>query len=83
MSQYPKIINETAPMPYVDLPPDHKRTALQWAVDAWNEIYREQGITEIDETAPEVQEYVEDQQYVIQTIQYTRKVAKEELKYGE
>jgi hypothetical protein len=83
MSQYPKIINETAPMPYESLPPKHKQTALQWAVDAWNEIYREQGIAEIDETAPEVQQYVKDQQYVIQTIQFTRRVAGEELQYGE
>ena len=42
-------------MKFAELPKKYQMQATQWAVDAWNEIYREQGIPEIDETAPEVQ----------------------------
>lgn len=80
---YPRIILESRPLSYKALPAKHQRTALQWAVDAWNEIYREQGIPEIDETAPEVREYVMEQKYLIQTIQFTRKIQLEELQYVE
>lgn len=80
---YPRVISESRQLSYKDLPPKHQRTAQQWAVDAWNEIYREQGIAEIDESAPEVRDYVMEHKYVIQTIQFTRRIQLEELQYGE
>ena len=46
-------------MKFAELPKKYQRQAAQWAVEAWNEIYREQGIPEIDETAPEVQEFLD------------------------
>lgn len=68
-------------MKYAELPKKYQKQAAQWAVEAWNEIYREQGIPEIDETAPEVQEFLDEHEYVIERGQYEPGVPYERLDY--
>ena len=41
-------------MKYTELSKKHQRTAIQWAIDGWNELYREQGLNvEATENTPE------------------------------
>lgn len=68
-------------MKYAELPKKYQKQATQWAVEAWNEIYREQGTPEIDETAPEVQEFLDEHEYVIERGQYEPGVPYERLDY--
>ena len=52
-------------MKFEDLPLRHQLQARAWAVDAWNELYQEQGIPEIDGSAPEVEQLLEDWEFEI------------------
>ena len=62
---------------FSELPPKYQFQARCWAVEAWNEIYREQGIPEINSFAPEVQELLDEWEFeiergVIEGIRYER-----------
>lgn len=50
---------------FKDLPPKYQFQARQWAIDAWNEIYEEQGLPLIDGSAPEVDELLEEWEFEI------------------
>lgn len=52
-------------MKYHELPTKHKRTAIAWAVDIINEWYEQNDVDLVDESSPEVQQYLEDQEYEI------------------
>lgn len=53
-------------MKFADLPPKYQFQARQWAIDAWNEIYEEQGLPLIDGTAPEVQDLLDEWEFEIE-----------------
>lgn len=64
-------------MKFAELPLKYKLQARDWAVEAWNEIYREQGIPEINSSAPEVQDLLDEWEFeiergVIEGIRYER-----------
>lgn len=50
---------------FKDLPPKYQFQARQWAIDAWNEIYEEQGLPLIDGSAPEVQDLLDEWEFEI------------------
>lgn len=53
-------------MKFADLPPKYQFQARQWAIDAWNEIYEEQGLPLIDGSAPEVDQILEESEFEIE-----------------
>ena len=54
-------------MKYTELPKNHQKTALQWAVDGWNQLYHEQGLkVKATENSPEVMQILEDEEYEIE-----------------
>lgn len=52
-------------MKYSDLAPKYQHQARCWAVDAWNELYAEQGLPLIDGSAQEVVQLLEDWEFEI------------------
>ena len=67
-------------MKYTELPKKHQRTAMQWAIDGWNEIYRSEGIkAEATEDSPEVWEVLENSEYEIEYGKYEKGVPYERL----
>lgn len=67
-------------MKYAELPKKHKRTAMQWAIDGWNELYREQELDiEVTENSPEVMQVLEDEEYEIEYGNYEKGVPYERL----
>ena len=71
-------------MKYTELPKKHQRTAIQWAIDGWNEIYRNEGIkAEVTEDSPEVLEILEDSEYEIEYGEYEKGVPYEILSEKE
>lgn len=57
-------------MKYSDLPPKYQHQARCWAVDAWNELYAEQGLPLIDGAAPEVEQLLTDWEFIITEGEY-------------
>lgn len=68
-------------MKYHELPAKHRATARQWAVDTWNDLYEQQGIPPVKETAPEVVELYSDREYEIERGEYEPGVGYERLTY--
>ena len=67
-------------MKYAELPKKHQRTAMQWVIDGWNELYREQGLNvEATENSPEVWQILEDSEYEIEHGEYEKGVRYERL----
>ena len=67
-------------MKYTELSKKHQRTAMQWAIDGWNELYREQGLSvEATENSPEVMQVLEDEEYEIEYGNYEKGVPYERL----
>lgn len=51
---------------FKDLPRKYQFQVRQWAIDAWNEIYEEQGLPLIDGSAPEVDQILEESEFEIE-----------------
>ena len=51
---------------FKDLPPKYQFQARCWAVEAWNELYAEQGLPLIGGSAPEVQELLDEWEFEIE-----------------
>jgi len=66
-------------MKFQELPDRYKTTALNWAVDAINELYRENGEYPVEDTAPEVVDLAEDWEYEIETGEYEDGIRYERL----
>lgn len=66
-------------MRYWELPEKYKGEAMQRAASAWNEMYEEQGIPLVDETAAEVIELAMDREYEIEKGQYEPGIRYERL----
>lgn len=68
-------------MKFHQLPAKHKVTALGWAVDAINELYRSEGLPLVNEDAPEVLELAMERDYEIVCGKYHDGVKYERLEY--
>ena len=66
-------------MKYSDLPPKYQHQARCWAIDAWNELYSEQGLPLIDGAAPEVEQLLADWEFEIVSGSYEPGVRYERL----
>lgn len=67
-------------MKYTELPKKHQETAIQWAVDGWNEIYRSECIkTRATKNSPEVKQVLEDAEYEIEYGYYEKGMPYERL----
>ena len=67
-------------MKYVELPWKHQKTAMQWAIDFWNELYRAEGVNAVvTENSIEVLQTLEDAEYEIECGHYEKNVPYERL----
>ena len=67
-------------MKYTELPKKHQKTAIQWAIDGWNEIYKNEGIKiKVTKDSPEVLQILEDSEYIIECGNYEKGVPYERL----
>ena len=68
-------------MKFCELPAKHKMTALQWAEDAINDLYQQQGIPKVDALSPEVIQLAKERDYEIEYGEYEPGIPYERLSY--
>lgn len=68
-------------MKYSELPPKHQATARDWALQAINDLYRENSLPLVGEEAPEVVQLYEEREYEIERGEYEPGIKYERLNY--